>query len=128
MIVAKIRLLHGNVVIQKGEELLPDSIPVKHGDCHPRADLGRQSPTARTRRGNPSRTDRAGWFKQLRLSGPIGLGAVMGEDLGAPAVIGHIRPVILVESGSTLKQLLIGVQYEFMLFPVNREGAPRNGK
>src|ERR1035438_8123602 len=59
---------------------------------------------------------------------PIGLGAVIGEDFGAPRAISHVRPVILVETGSALKQLLIDVQDELSFDTVYGEGTPGDGK
>src|ERR1035437_6085774 len=55
---------------------------------------------------------------------PIGLGAVICEDFGTPGVVSHVRPVILVETGSAFEQLLIDVQNELLFNRV--EGATGN--
>src|ERR1039458_2318920 len=55
---------------------------------------------------------------------PIGLGAVIREDLGTPAVVSHVRPVILVETGSVLEQFLLDVQNEPLKSSSSESGVP----
>ena len=72
-----------------------------------------------------------GWLViavQMALLIPIGLGAVIRVDFGTPGVVGHVRPTILVKTGSGLEQLLIDVQNELMFNRVDRKGTPWNGK
>src|SRR5450755_3368284 len=72
-----------------------------------------------------------GWLViavQPALLIPIGLGAVIRVDFGTPGVVGHVRPAILVKTGSGLEQLLIDVQNELMFDRVDRKGTPWNGK
>src|SRR5450631_3238013 len=59
---------------------------------------------------------------------PIGLGAVIREDLGTPVAVSHVRPAILVETGGALEQFLIDVQNEALFNRVESEGTPGDGK
>src|ERR1017187_4593186 len=59
---------------------------------------------------------------------PIGLGVVKLEDSVSPVEVSHVRPVILVEAGGALEQLLVDVQDELFFNRVDLESAPRNGK
>jgi len=59
---------------------------------------------------------------------PIGLGAVIRVDFGAPGAVSHVRPVLLVETGSGLEQFLVDVQNEPMFDRVDLKGTPWNGK
>src|ERR1035441_7783192 len=65
---------------------------------------------------------------QPTLLVPIRLGAVIRVDFGTPGVVSHVRPVILVETGSGLEQFLIDVQNEPMLNRVHRKRTPWNRK
>jgi hypothetical protein len=72
-----------------------------------------------------------GWLAiafQPALLIPIRLGAVIRVDFGAPDVVSHVRPMILVKTGSGLEQLLVDVQNELMFNRVDRKGTPWNGK
>jgi hypothetical protein len=40
---------------------------------------------------------------------PIGLGVVKLEDSVSPVEVSHVRPVILVEAGGALENLLVDV-------------------
>jgi len=60
----------------------------------------------------------------IQTLAPIGLGAVIGGDFCTPGAISHVRPVILVETGSVLKQLLIDVQDELSFDSIYGESTP----
>jgi hypothetical protein len=59
---------------------------------------------------------------------PIRLGPVIRKQFGAPKVISHVRPVIFVEAGSALEQVLIDVQNELLFNRVEGESTPGDGK
>src|ERR1022692_3192736 len=83
------------------------------------------SPPTRSATSGPLRTAIA--VQATRLV-PIGLGAVIRVDFGTPGVVSHVRPMILVETGSGLEQFLVDVQNEPMFNRVNRKRTPWNGK
>src|SRR5664279_208823 len=59
---------------------------------------------------------------------PIGLDTVVRVDFGTPGVVSHVRPMILVKTGSGLEQFLVDVQNEPMFKRVEGKGTPWNGK
>src|ERR1039458_69587 len=65
---------------------------------------------------------------QPALLVPIRLGAVIRVDFGTPSVVSHVRPMILVETGSGLEQFLVDVQNEPMFNRVDLKGTPWNRK
>src|ERR1035441_507378 len=65
---------------------------------------------------------------QATLLVPIRLGAVIRVNFGTPGVVGHVGPVLLVETGSGLEQFLVDVQNEPMLNRVHRKRTPWNRK
>src|ERR1019366_2669992 len=65
---------------------------------------------------------------QPALLVPIRLGAVIRINSGTPGMVSHVRPMILVETGSGLEQFLIDVQNEPMLNRVHRKRTPWNRK
>ena len=65
---------------------------------------------------------------QHTLLVPIRLGTVIRVDFGTPGVVSHVRPVILVETGSGLELFLVDIQDEPMFDRVEGKGTPWNGK
>lgn len=58
----------------------------------------------------------------------LGVDAVMAMDRGLPREVGHIRPIILVESRRVLEAVLRDIENEPLVGAVDRQRSPRNGK
>src|SRR5579883_804963 len=60
--------------------------------------------------------------------GPIRSLSVIAVNALAPSLVGHIGPVVFVESGRILERAFIGIQDQAFPIFIHREGAPRNGE
>src|ERR1019366_7450802 len=62
----------------------------------------------------------------LRL--PVRYRSVVAEYLVSPGSISHVRPIVLVKSGSILQLLFVDIQNKDLLVFIHSERAPRYSK
>src|SRR6185312_7470650 len=59
---------------------------------------------------------------------PIRPSPVVAVDLSAPALVGHVRPIIFVESGRTLQLRFLDIENEAFLVFIDLQDIPRHSE